>query len=82
MSLEEAKAYIERMKTDEKFRKKVTECKDAETRSDYVKNAGYEFTVEHLQEVLIEIPEEELTIVSGGDFNPWEFCSFSSNLYL
>jgi len=32
MSMESAKAYIERMKTDEDFRKKVTECKDTDTR--------------------------------------------------
>jgi predicted ribosomally synthesized peptide with nif11-like leader len=31
MSIESAKAFLERMKTDEDFAQKVTACKDAET---------------------------------------------------
>jgi predicted ribosomally synthesized peptide with nif11-like leader len=59
MSLESAKAFIERMKTDEDFRKKVTECKDNEARRECVKNAGYEFTVEDLKQSDVYLAEVE-----------------------
>ena len=36
MSIESAKAFIERMKTDEDFAKEVKECKDADVRMTFV----------------------------------------------
>ncbi len=66
MSLESAKAFVERMKTDEDFRKKVNECKDNEDRMSFVKQAGYNFTVEDIELVKAELTEDELGGVAGG----------------
>jgi len=44
MSIESAKAYVERMKTDEEFRKKVLACTDAKARMALVKGEGFDFT--------------------------------------
>lgn len=66
MSLESAKKFIERMKTDEDFRKKVNECKDAEGRMDLVKHDGFDFTAEELKGAGAELTERELDMVGGG----------------
>ena len=77
MSMESAKAFVERMKNDEEFRDKVNECKDAEARKALVLKEGYDFTVEDIQScVTNELSEEMLAgIVGGGtcgtlDFKP------------
>lgn len=66
MSLQAAKAFIERMKTDEDFRKRVTECKDAETRQACVFKEGFDFTKEELKSVKAELGDDELQRVAGG----------------
>jgi len=66
MSLESAKAYIERMKNDENFKKKVTELKDSETRKVFVVSEGFDFSVEDIKQASCELSEEELEKLSGG----------------
>ena len=44
MSIESAQAFIERMKTDEEFARKVTECADAKSRQAYVRGEGFDFS--------------------------------------
>ena len=67
MSIESAKAFMERMKTDEDFRNKVNECKDNEARKALVVKEGYDFTVEELKGTrLVVLTDEELDSVGGG----------------
>jgi predicted ribosomally synthesized peptide with nif11-like leader len=66
MSIESAKACMERIKTDEDFAKKVMECKDQEARMAVVRAAGYDFTTEEVRPLLGEIQEIELESVAGG----------------
>ena len=66
MSIDSAKAYVERMKTDEGFRKKVLECKDAKTRMELVKAEGFDFTEVDIKVVAAEVGEAELGHVIGG----------------
>jgi len=66
ISLESAKAYVERMKTDEDFRKKVFECKDNKTRKNFVLKEGFDFAVDDLKKLSGELSEEELERVAGG----------------
>lgn len=68
MSIESAKAFIERMKADEDFAKKVKECESAESRMSFVKEAGYDFTVEEFKEVQLELTDEEIDNVASGGF--------------
>jgi predicted ribosomally synthesized peptide with nif11-like leader len=66
MSMESAKAFMERMKTDEDFRKKVSEYKDAETRKDFVAKEGFDFTSDELKGAGMELSNEELSSISGA----------------
>lgn len=66
MSIESAQAFLERLKTDENFAKEVTACTDSEARVALVKAAGFDFTMEEVNEVASELSEEELAGVAGG----------------
>ncbi|MBW4055855.1 MAG: Nif11-like leader peptide family natural product precursor [Proteobacteria bacterium] len=66
MSIESAQAFLERMKTDEEFAKNVTEYKDFEASMSYVKEAGFEFTLEEVKALTSELTDEMLDQVSGG----------------
>jgi len=66
MSLESARAFVERMKIDEDFAKEVGECKDVEMRMSYVKKAGFEFTEEEIKCQLVELNDDGLKGVVGG----------------
>lgn len=66
MSLERAKSYIERMKTDADFRKKVNECKNTEERAKVVKEMGFNFTAQELKSCTDELTDDELSAVAGG----------------
>jgi predicted ribosomally synthesized peptide with nif11-like leader len=66
MSLESAKAYIERMKIDEDFATKVTACKNTEARITFVKEEGFTFTVEDIELLKAELTDDEVMTVSGG----------------
>jgi predicted ribosomally synthesized peptide with nif11-like leader len=46
MSIESAKAFLERVENDEDFRKSVGELGTAEERMEFVKKAGFDFTKE------------------------------------
>ncbi len=69
MSVESAKAFLERMKTDEDFHKRVGEVENAAERLAFVKAEGYDFTREEIGSVATELSEEELDKVAGG-WNP------------
>ncbi len=66
MSIDLAKAYLERIKTDEAFAKKVNSFEDKAARRDFVVQAGYTFTKEEIEEVGSELNEKELDAVAGG----------------
>lgn len=66
MSVESAKAFIEKVKNDEEFAKKVIECKDAEGRMTLAKDAGFNFTAEEIKELGGELSDSELDVVAGA----------------
>jgi len=67
VSVESAKAFVEKMKKDAEFAKKVTECKGKEAREAFVKEAGFVFTAEDLKASTSELTDEELEAVAGGN---------------
>jgi len=76
MSLESAKAFTERVKTDEDFNRKVSECKSQEARMAFVKSEGFDFTPEDIEIANAEISDEELAGISGGDGGAdWVACT-------
>ena len=54
MSIESAKAFLERLQNDEDFRKAVGEIATAEERMEFVKGAGFDFTKEEIKSDQIE----------------------------
>ncbi len=70
MSIESAKAFMERMKTDEDFRKEVTDCKDADDRMKLVEEKGYTFTTEEIKSLVEALTDDELNKVAGGNWAP------------
>jgi len=80
MSLEGAKAFMERIKTDDEFGKKFAECKDHELRMTFVKQAGYDFTGDDLELAMVEISESDLNGISGGR-NKQDVIKMITNVY-
>lgn len=66
MSMESAKAFIERMKTDEDFVKEVAKCKEKEERNEFVASQGFQFTDKELKTQASELTDEELNAISAG----------------
>ncbi len=66
MSIDSAKAFLERDKRDARFRKKVGEIATKEERMEYVESAGYEFTNEEFQQAEGELSDLDLDAVAGG----------------
>ena len=71
MSIESAKAFAERMTTDDAFRIQLQEASSDEERQVLVKVAGYNFTQEEWETIRSELNEQQLEAVAGGvqDFN-------------
>ena len=68
MSTESAKAFVERVKTDEDFAKRVAEAASREERAEIVKAEGFDFTAEELKELTNELSVEDLEAVAGGSW--------------
>jgi len=66
MSVESAKAFIERMTNDGEFREKIGKAKDKEERIKIVKEAGFDFKLEEIQSVRGELSDELLDDATGG----------------
>ncbi len=67
MSIESAKAFLERVKNDEDFRKEVEGQASAEERIKFVKAQGFDFTKDEIREVRDSLGDDELDTVAGGD---------------
>ena len=66
MSIESAKAFIERMKTDEEFAQQVASKKNKEDRMKFVSEQGFDFTEGEIKDRTAELSEEEIQQVNGG----------------
>lgn len=66
MSIESAKAFIDRMKTDGDFRNRVTAAETVETRKAIVEAEGFTFSPEDINAEVDQLSPEEMEFVSGG----------------
>ena len=66
MSMEQVKAFIKKMKSDEAFSKRIMTIQDTDARFQAILEAGFDFTMEELGETGKEIDEAELEAISGG----------------
>ena len=71
MSIESAKAFLERIKNDEDFRKSVGEIATSKERMEYVKGAGFDFTKDEIANLKDELSDDDLENVAGGSC--WDF---------
>ena len=68
MSIDQAKALIERMKSDKAFADQVMAIEDFDKRMSFIKKAGFDFTVEEIRAVKAEISDDQVK---------WALCSSS-----
>ena len=66
MSLDQARAFIEKMKSDEAFRDRVLSIEDVDARLAVASNAGFEFTEAEFKVVHNELSDELLDQAAGG----------------
>jgi predicted ribosomally synthesized peptide with nif11-like leader len=71
MSIESAKAFLERVKNDEDFRKESEGQASVEERIKFAKAQGFDFTKDEIQEMHDSLTEEELDAVAGGFRGRW-----------
>ncbi len=74
MSTESAKAFIERVKNDEDFRKELEERATAEERMRFAKARGFDFTKDEIDELNDTLTDEELENAAGGAI--WCGCNY------
>ncbi len=73
MSIESAKAFLERVKNDEDFRKELEGKTSVEERIKFAKAQGFDFTKDESRKVNESLSDEQLDGVSGGAICNW--CS-------
>lgn len=66
MSLESAGAFIARMRSDKEFAKQIIECQGREALLDFLAGAGFDLTMEEVQNAEGELSDEVLAKVVGG----------------
>jgi predicted ribosomally synthesized peptide with nif11-like leader len=60
MSIDQAKALIERIKKDNAFAHQVMEIEGVEARMGFITNAGFDFTVEEMKALKAELSDDDL----------------------
>lgn len=66
MSIESARLFITRMRTDSDFAQKINSCKDFGTRWALIRADGFNFTAEEIHAAEDDLRDDELEQVSGG----------------
>jgi len=72
MSMEQARAFLEKVKNDEDLQKRLSDAQDKESRWEIAKQEGFEFTLGELGEASDELGEADLEGVGGGRRPPDE----------
>jgi predicted ribosomally synthesized peptide with nif11-like leader len=66
MSIESAKAFIERMQTDNNFAKKIMSCKDFDSARQIILAEGFNFTHDEYKSLYLDMDDEVLESIAGG----------------
>jgi len=59
MSVESARAFVKRMRSDAEFKKQILAAESAAKRQEIIKNSGFEFEKMHLDSLVSELTPEE-----------------------
>ena len=71
MSLDQARAFIEKMKSDEAFCDRIMAIEAVDARLAAARDAGFVFSEAEIKEVKNELNDDELDRVAGG---AWTGC--------
>jgi predicted ribosomally synthesized peptide with nif11-like leader len=66
MSIESAKAFLEKIQSDEEFKNKIGAMESKEERIEFIKGKGFDFTEEEFSQVRKELSPEALDQAAGG----------------
>ena len=66
MSLDQARAFIEKMKSDEAFRDRIVAIEGIDARLAAARDAGFQVTEAEVKEVQSELTDDELDAAAGG----------------
>ena len=66
MSVEQARAFIAKMKSDEAFRNRITAIEDVAERFKLIEDAGFDCSEAEIKEVSGELSDDELDGWAGG----------------
>jgi predicted ribosomally synthesized peptide with nif11-like leader len=59
MSIESARAFVEKMRSDLEFKKQILAAESAAKRQEMIKSAGFDFDRMHLDSLVSELTPEE-----------------------
>ncbi len=68
MSVEHAKAFLTRVADDGLLRDRLSACRSIEQRFEIVREAGFLFTLDELNDARTVLSDEDLDAVAGGVF--------------
>ena len=71
MSVDQARAFIEKMKSDGAFRDRIMAIEAVDARLAAASDAGFEFTEAEIKEVKSELNDDELDRAAGGKAYCW-----------
>ncbi len=78
MSIESAKAFVEKLKIDEEWRNELDAVETNEEREAMAKAAGFDFTLDEFHKVRYELSDDELSAVAGGGSRCRQFwCKYN-----
>ena len=63
MSIESARAFVEKMRRDAKFKRQILAAESAAKRKEIIKNAGFDFDRMHLESLVSELTPEERDVL-------------------
>ncbi len=66
MSLDQARAFIEKMRSDEAFRNRIMAIEDVGARLVAASEAGFHFTEAEVKSVQCELSDDDLDKAAGG----------------
>ncbi len=66
MTIESARAYLERTKSDESFRKACSDKSSPEEWMKHVRENGFDFSNDDMEQVKSELSDDELKAIGGG----------------
>ena len=66
MSIEQAQAFMEKVKNDEDLAKRLVEASDSESKLEIARQEGFEFNLEDIKKAKEELSDDDLDGVAGG----------------